>query len=76
MAVRVAIAGDVFDGVLFCAVLFSRDILDEIWERTESVPENYPSYSCESFFVVVKRALIAYPYSLTEYKNQKSKTEH
>ena len=28
-----AVAGDVFDGVLFCAVLFfPRDVLDETWD--------------------------------------------
>ena len=30
MAVYLAVAGDVFDGVLFCAVIFPRDVLDEI----------------------------------------------
>ena len=30
MAVHLAVAGDGFDGVLFCAVLFPRDFLDEI----------------------------------------------
>ena len=29
-AVHLAVAGDVFDGVLFCAVLFPRDVLNEI----------------------------------------------
>ena len=28
-----AVAGDVFGGVIFCAVLlFTRDVLDEIWD--------------------------------------------
>ena len=36
------VADDVFDGVLFCAVLFSpRDVLDELWDLIESVPENF-----------------------------------
>ena len=35
----------VFDGVLFCAVLFPRDVLDEIWNLIESVPENFSTYS-------------------------------
>ena len=46
MAVHLAVAGDVFDGVLFCAVLFSlRDVLTEILDRIDSVPENFPTYS-------------------------------
>ena len=28
---HLAVAGNVFDGVLFCAVFFPRDVLDEIW---------------------------------------------
>ena len=33
VAVRLAVAGGVCDGVLFCAFLFfRRDFLDEIWE--------------------------------------------
>ena len=39
IAVHLAVAGDVFDAVLFCAVLFSpRDVLDEILDLIESVP--------------------------------------
>ena len=30
MAVHLAVAGDVFDRVLFCAVNFPRDVLDKI----------------------------------------------
>ena len=30
MAVHLAVACDVFDGVLFCAVIFPRNILDKI----------------------------------------------
>ena len=35
VAFHLAVADDVFDGVLFCAepvVLFPRDVLDEIWD--------------------------------------------
>ena len=32
MAVHLAVAGDDFDGVLFCPVLFPRDVLDETWD--------------------------------------------
>ena len=31
--------------VSFCGVLFSRDVLDEIWELIESVSEVFPTYS-------------------------------
>ena len=43
MAVHLAVTGDVFDGVLFCAVLFPQEIS---WMRsgTESVPENFPTH--------------------------------
>ena len=45
MAVHLAVAGDVFDSVLFCAVLFSpQEFLDETWDLNESVPENFLSY--------------------------------
>ena len=44
MAVHLAVAGDVFDVVLFCAVLFPRDVLDEIWDRIELIPDNFPTY--------------------------------
>ena len=29
----------------FCAVLFPRDVLDEIWVLVESVSEDFPTYS-------------------------------
>ena len=49
MAVHLVVAGDVVDGVLFCAVLFCpRDVLDEIWDLIESVPENFLTYFCIS----------------------------
>ena len=31
-SVHLAVAGDVFNGVLFCAVLFPRDVPDENWD--------------------------------------------
>ena len=31
MAVHLSVAGDVFDSVLFCAVLIPRDVFGEIW---------------------------------------------
>ena len=45
MAVHLAVAGDVFDGVLFGSVLFSTVVLDEISDLIEPVPENFPTYS-------------------------------
>ena len=45
MAVPLAVTGDVFDDVLFCAVLFLRGVLDEKWDRIESVPKNFSIYS-------------------------------
>ena len=45
MAVHLAVAGDVFDDVLFCALSFlPQHVLDEIWDWIESVPENFPTY--------------------------------
>ena len=45
IAVHLAVAGDVFDGVFLCAVLFSpRDVLGEIWDLIESVSEGFPAY--------------------------------
>ena len=32
----------------FVLSFFRRDILDEIWDGIESVPENFPTYSLES----------------------------
>ena len=32
--------------VSVCAVLFPRDVLDEIWDFIESVSEIFPTYSC------------------------------
>ena len=43
MAVDLAVASDVFDGVLFCADFFPRDVLDQIWDLIEEVPENFPT---------------------------------
>ena len=45
MAIHMADAGDVLDGVLFCAFCFPLAVLDDIWDWTESVPENLSTYS-------------------------------
>ena len=44
MIIHLVVAGDVLNGVLFCAVPFPRGVLDEIWDGTESLPENFPTY--------------------------------
>ena len=44
MAVHLAVPDDVFHGVLFCAVLFPWDVLDEVWDWIESVPDTFPTY--------------------------------
>ena len=36
----------------FCAVLFPRDVLDEIWDLIESVSEGFPSYSSRSWSIM------------------------
>ena len=46
MTIHLSFAGDVPDDALFCAVLFSRDVLDVIWDWFESVLENFLTYSC------------------------------
>ena len=45
MAVHLAVAGDVYDGVFFVLSLFPRDVLDEIWDLIESVSEGFSTYS-------------------------------
>ena len=35
--------------VTFCAVLFPRDVLDEIWDLIESVSEGFPTYSSSAY---------------------------
>ena len=41
MAVRLAVAGDVFGDVLFFYPFSPRDVLDDIWDIIESVPEDF-----------------------------------
>ena len=43
MAVHLAVAEDVFNGV-FVLSFFPRDVLDEIWDLIESVSEGFPTY--------------------------------
>ena len=39
-----AVAGDFYDGVFLCS-FFTRDVVDEMWDLTESVYEVFPTYS-------------------------------
>ena len=41
MAIHLAVACDVFNSVLFGAVFFPLDVLGEIWDWIESVPEDF-----------------------------------
>ena len=43
IAVYLAVAGDVFDGVFLCSPFFPRDVFDEIWDLIESVSKGFPS---------------------------------
>ena len=46
IAVHLAVACDVYDGVLsLCLSFFQRGVLDEILNLIESVSEGFPSYS-------------------------------
>ena len=45
MAVHLAVAGDVVDDDFFVLSFFPRDVLDEIWDRIVSVPENFSTYA-------------------------------
>ena len=49
--------GNVFDGVLFCVVFFSSDVLDETWEWIESVLENFLTYSLRGFLEFTQNAV-------------------
>ena len=54
-----AVAG----GFLFCAVLFSHEMswMRSIWDRIESIPEEFSSYFCMCFelFVCVTAVLVS-----------------
>ena len=51
-AIHLAVAGDIYDGVLFLLSIFPRDVLDEIWDRIESVAEIFPIYSYSTPFPI------------------------
>ena len=44
ISVHLAVACDIYDGVFLCCP-FSRDVLDEILNLIESVPEGFSTYS-------------------------------
>ena len=46
IAFHLAVAGHVFDVVFFVLSLFPRDVMDEIWDLTESVSDGFPTYFC------------------------------
>ena len=46
IAVHLAIAGAVFDGVFLCCPFFPRDVLDENGDLVEIGSESFPTYSC------------------------------
>ena len=50
IAVRLAVACGVCDGVFLCCLFFPRGVLGEILNLIESVSEGFPSYS---YFVLV-----------------------
>ena len=41
IAVHLAVAGDVSDGVLFLLSFFPRDVLNEIWNSIDAVSEDF-----------------------------------
>ena len=45
IAVDLAVAGDVYDGVFLCCPFFPGDVLDVILDLIESVSEGFPTYS-------------------------------
>ena len=44
IAVNLAVAGGIYDGVFLCCIFFPRDVLDEILDLIESVSGGIPTY--------------------------------
>ena len=44
IAVHLAVAGGIYDGVFLCCFFFPRDVLDEILDLIESVSGGIPTY--------------------------------
>ena len=45
IAVHLAVAGGVYDGVFLCCPFSHEIVLDEIWDLIESDSEGFPTYS-------------------------------
>ena len=44
--------------VSFCAVLFPRDVFDEIWDLIESVSEGFPTYSSmDAIYALISKTI-------------------
>ena len=43
IAVHLAVAGSVYDGVFLCCPFYPQDVLDEILDLTGSVSEGFPT---------------------------------
>ena len=54
------VAGDVFDGVFLCCPFFPRDVLDEIWDLTESVSGSFGDLRCGALLVMVIHVIYKY----------------
>ena len=46
IAVHLAVAGGVYDGVFLCCSFSPRQVLDGILNLIEPVPEGFPTYFC------------------------------
>ena len=46
IAVHLAAAGGVYDGVFLCCPFSPRDVLDDFYDLIGPVSEGFPSYSC------------------------------
>ena len=55
IAVHLAVACDVYDGVFLCCPFFPRHVLDEILNLIESVSESFPTYSYVKILLVADR---------------------
>ena len=51
IALHLAVAGGVYDGVFLCSLFFPRDVLDGILDLIESVSEGFPTNSYSFSFI-------------------------
>ena len=47
IAVHLAVVRDVFIDVSLSCPFFPRDVLDEIWDLTGSISEDFPTFFCK-----------------------------